>query len=194
MSHYSPLLDIYSSKSVNKLWHCCYFIKLLQASLLSIVNKVATCYVQAISDLLGQLVASPTKLSTLLQDANNLLQICQTTGNKQCERILISAWWTDLLQLQSWPKVPVTPSPLSMLFLFFNSLEFSAGSLEIFSMDIHTFSIASELEYWCAQMVIEQHLSMPSISVVWRSVMHQKRQWNVCWNYCSNNNNTHLIV
>ena len=45
------------------------------------------------------------KLSTLLQDANNLFQICQTTGNKLCERILSgclliwSAWWTDLFQL-----------------------------------------------------------------------------------------------
>ena len=26
-------------------------------------------------------------------------RFCPTTGNKQCERILVSAWWTDLLQL-----------------------------------------------------------------------------------------------
>ena len=37
---------------------------------------VATCsYVQAISDLLGQLVTSSIRLPTLLQDANNLFQI-----------------------------------------------------------------------------------------------------------------------
>ena len=30
---------------------------------------IATCYVQTISDLLGQLVTSPLKLSSLLQDA-----------------------------------------------------------------------------------------------------------------------------
>ena len=47
-------------------------------------------------DLLGEFVTSPMKLSSLLQDANNLFQICQTTGNKQCGCILMSAWWTDL--------------------------------------------------------------------------------------------------
>ena len=30
-----------------------------------------------------------------------MFQISQTTWNKQCELILISAWWTDLLQLAS---------------------------------------------------------------------------------------------
>ena len=39
------------------------------------------CYVQAISDLLRQLVTSPMKLSTLLQDAI-LFQICQAPGNE----------------------------------------------------------------------------------------------------------------
>ena len=33
--------------------------------------------------MLGQLVTSLMKLSTLLQDANNLFQICKITGNKQ---------------------------------------------------------------------------------------------------------------
>ena len=62
--------------------------------------------------------------------------------------------------------------PKSMMFLFFNSLEFPAW---IF-MGICMFSITSELEYWFAQKVIEQHLSMLSISAVSR---FKKRQWNV---------------
>ena len=46
---------------------------------LVVVNLgVATCYVQAMSGVLGQLVTSPIKLSSLLQDANNLFQIWQT--------------------------------------------------------------------------------------------------------------------
>ena len=48
---------------------------------LVIVNLVTTCYVRAISNLLGH----PMELSTLLQDANNLFQICPTTGSKQFE-------------------------------------------------------------------------------------------------------------
>ena len=53
-------------------------------------NDLAACQQDVvISDLLGQLVT--TTLSTLLQDANDLFQVCQTTGNKQCKRILISA-------------------------------------------------------------------------------------------------------
>ena len=46
-----------------------------------------------------------------------------------------------------------------MLFLSFNFLVFSAGSLKILSMGIYTFSKDSELEYWCAQKVIERHHS-----------------------------------
>ena len=45
------------------------------------------------TDLLGQLVTSPIKFSTLLQDTNNLFQISQTTGNKQCD-----ASWYWLLE------------------------------------------------------------------------------------------------
>ena len=73
---------------------------------LPIVNPISNLlrYVQVISDLLGQLVTSPMKLSTLLQDANNLFQICRTTGNKRCDLILISAWWTDLVQLACRPS------------------------------------------------------------------------------------------
>ena len=38
--------------------------------------------------------------------ANNLFQICQTTEDKQCERILTSASWAGLLQLTTctYPK------------------------------------------------------------------------------------------
>jgi hypothetical protein len=39
-----------------------------------------TCYVQMISDLLEQLVASLLASSTLLQDDNNLFQTCQQLG------------------------------------------------------------------------------------------------------------------
>ena len=39
-------------------------------------------------------ITSPMKLLTVLQNANNLSKICQITGNKQCERILImGCWW-----------------------------------------------------------------------------------------------------
>ena len=38
---------------------------------------ILSCYVQTISDLLEQLVASLSASSTLLQDDNNLFQICQ---------------------------------------------------------------------------------------------------------------------
>jgi hypothetical protein len=40
----------------------------------------STCYVQTISDLLEQLVASLLASSTLLQDDNNLFQTCQQLG------------------------------------------------------------------------------------------------------------------
>jgi hypothetical protein len=39
-----------------------------------------TCYMQTISDLLEQLVASLLASSTLLQDDNNLFQTCQQLG------------------------------------------------------------------------------------------------------------------
>ena len=41
---------------------------------------ITTCYVQTISDLLEQLVASLLASSTLLQDDNNLFQNCQSLG------------------------------------------------------------------------------------------------------------------
>jgi hypothetical protein len=50
---------------------------------------VNNSYVQTISDLLEQLVASLLASSTLLQDDSNLFQ---TTGNKQCERIFVGKW------------------------------------------------------------------------------------------------------
>ena len=59
-------------KSVNKL---SFHQAAIQAWFSS--TLIATSYVQAISDLLGQLVTSPMKLPTLLQEAKNLFQICQ---------------------------------------------------------------------------------------------------------------------
>jgi hypothetical protein len=47
---------------------------------LDVINLLTTCYVQTISDLLEQLVASLLASSTLLQDDNNLLQTCQQLG------------------------------------------------------------------------------------------------------------------
>ena len=70
--------------------------------MLVVVNLVATqCYVQAISDLLRQLVTSPMKLSTLLQDAEYQLVADLSNNWGQAVRThpdidLIS---TDLLQL-----------------------------------------------------------------------------------------------
>ena len=62
---------------------------------LVVVTLVATFYV--ISDLLRQLNCNKSmKLSTFV---TRCFQICQTiTADTPCERILISAWWTDLLQ------------------------------------------------------------------------------------------------
>ena len=54
---------------------------------LVVINLLTTCYVQTISDLLEQLVASLLASSTLLQDDNNLFQACQQLGDKQCEHI-----------------------------------------------------------------------------------------------------------
>jgi hypothetical protein len=47
---------------------------------LVVINLLTTCYVQTISDLLEQLVASLLTSSTLLQDDNNLFQTCQQLG------------------------------------------------------------------------------------------------------------------
>jgi hypothetical protein len=49
---------------------------------LVVVNLLTTCYVQTISDLLEQLVASLLASSTLLQDDNNLFQTCQQLGTR----------------------------------------------------------------------------------------------------------------
>ena len=65
---------------------------------------MAACYMQAAINLSGQLVnkSGVMKLSTfVIQDANNLFQISRTIGNKQRERIAISARWTCLWQLAS---------------------------------------------------------------------------------------------
>jgi hypothetical protein len=69
--------------------------------------RIATCYEQPVLVLLEQLVASQLPSSTLY---NKMITTCSrlvtTTGNKQCEHILISAWqqpcynlFTDLKQL-----------------------------------------------------------------------------------------------
>jgi hypothetical protein len=47
---------------------------------LVVMNLLTTCYVQTISELLEQLVASLLASSTLLQDDNNLFQTCQQLG------------------------------------------------------------------------------------------------------------------
>ena len=57
---------------------------------LAVVALVATCCVQAILDLLRQLVTSLMKLSTLLEDANYLsragdIRLVETTCNKSDE-------------------------------------------------------------------------------------------------------------
>jgi hypothetical protein len=49
---------------------------------LVVINLLTTCYVQTISDLLDQLVASLSASSTLFSDLS-------TAGNKQCEHILL---------------------------------------------------------------------------------------------------------
>jgi hypothetical protein len=55
---------------------------------LVVINLLTTCYVQTISDLLEQLVASLLASSTLLQDDNNLFQTCQqlrtSSANTSC--------------------------------------------------------------------------------------------------------------
>jgi hypothetical protein len=55
---------------------------------LVVVNLLTTCYVQTISDLLEQLVASLLASSTLSQDDNNLFQTCQqlrtSSANTSC--------------------------------------------------------------------------------------------------------------
>ena len=45
-----------------------------------LADLLTTCYVQTVSDLLEQLVASLLVSSTLLQDDNNLFQTCQQLG------------------------------------------------------------------------------------------------------------------
>lgn len=56
-------------------------------------------YMQATSNVLGQLVTNPISRSCqhLLQDASNLFQICRTIGNKQRERIAIDIGVMDML-------------------------------------------------------------------------------------------------
>ena len=55
--------------------------ELLRACCHQLVNNLLpTCYVQTISDLLEQLVASLLASSTLLQDDTNLFQTCQHLG------------------------------------------------------------------------------------------------------------------
>jgi flagellar biosynthesis component FlhA len=61
--------------------------KLLRACCRQLVNK--TCYVQTISDLLEQLVASLFASSTLLQDDNNLFQTWQQLGTSTANNNLV---------------------------------------------------------------------------------------------------------
>jgi hypothetical protein len=56
---------------------------------LAAINLLKACYVQTMSDLLEQLVASLLTSSALLQDDNNFVPDLSTTGNKQCEQILL---------------------------------------------------------------------------------------------------------
>ena len=58
---------------------------------LVVINSLTTCYVQTISDFLKQLVTSLLSLSVLLQDDNNSVPDLSTTGNKQCEQILLKS-------------------------------------------------------------------------------------------------------
>ena len=51
---------------------------------LVVMNLLTTCYVQTISNLLQQLVASLLASSTLLQDDNNLFQTNPQLGTRSC--------------------------------------------------------------------------------------------------------------
>jgi hypothetical protein len=55
-----------------------------------VITNLVTCYVQTISDLLEQLVASLLTSSTLLQDDNNLFQTCYKMI-KTCSK-LVTRW------------------------------------------------------------------------------------------------------
>jgi hypothetical protein len=61
-------------------------------SLLSSICNNLLC-VDSISDLLEQLVVSLLSSSTLLLDDSNLVSYLSTTGNKQCEHILLTKLW-----------------------------------------------------------------------------------------------------
>jgi hypothetical protein len=54
------------------------------------INLLTTCYVQTISDLLEQLVASLLASSTLLQDDSNLFQTCQQLGTSSANARLLA--------------------------------------------------------------------------------------------------------
>jgi hypothetical protein len=57
---------------------------------LVVINLSTTCYVQTISDLLEQLVASLLASSALLQDDNNLFQPCQQLGTSSVKTSLLT--------------------------------------------------------------------------------------------------------
>ena len=85
------------------LWTNCKPTAIISSSFykLVVVNLVAICYVQAISDLLRQLIVTKSNEVVdlvIYTRCDNLFQICQTTGNKQCECIPISSRRTDMLQ------------------------------------------------------------------------------------------------
>ena len=83
---------------------------------------LTTCYVQTILDLLGQLVTSPMKLSTLLQDANNLLRagdirLLGTTCNKSNEvvNLVTRCLTTSVPDLSNnWEQAMRTHSDISL--------------------------------------------------------------------------------
>ena len=85
------------------LWTNCKPTAIISSSFykLVVVNLVAICYVQAISDLLRQLIVTKSNEVVdlvIYTRCDNLFQICQTTGNKQWECIPISSRRTDMLQ------------------------------------------------------------------------------------------------
>ena len=71
----------------NRLVTSCFNKTLIQAVRVTgcyelvVIKLLTTCYVQTISDLLEQLVASVLTSSTLLQDDNSLFQTCQQLGS-----------------------------------------------------------------------------------------------------------------
>jgi hypothetical protein len=75
-----------------RLTHAIYRLFVTSCYELVGINLLTTCDVEAISDLLEQLVASMLASSTLLQD-DNLFQTCEqlTTGNKRCEHISLTS-------------------------------------------------------------------------------------------------------